>query len=541
MGGPVLGFCGGRIDDIDGSESLILGPSDEQEIISPCQSLSPSRQGECNRVEDSPIGPTTVGLIYVNPAGPKGSEGNPLASADDIRYTFARMGFNDTETASLVGGGHAFGKCHGACPNPPCGLGTDMEAKGINTFTSGFEGQWTLRPTTWSNDYFNNLFNFDWELKTGSGGNIQWAPQNADGTEGPDIMMLTSDIAFSQDSEYKKIAQEYAANIERLEADFMHSWYKLTTSDMGPATRCIGDEVPPPQNFQNPLPGLVQELRLTEQNLPDFIPVRSEIQLLLDADSTNGPAFINLAYRCASTFRVTDYKGGCNGARIRFSPEADWESNQGTAEALETLGPVKEKFPDITMADLIVLAGQTAIEDAGGVAMTFCGGRVDAKDASGSEILAPRSYSPALVSIRDDIKVKGLTVMEGVALAGRPTVPGQLSNKFFIDLQNGDGVFSDNELALLEGEIAPHVSIFAGNEEEFKAVFSTAWEKLMEADRFHGPFMNACAGVDHPTLESKTDTKDIESTLNTKETSAGVKHFHKLALLVSLISSFVFV
>ena len=173
MGGPVLGFCGGRIDDVDGCNSLILGPSDEQEAIAPCQSLNPSRQGECNLVEDSPIGPTTVGLIYVNPAGPTGSEGDPIASGADIRRTFGLMGFNDTETVSLVGGGHAFGKCHGACSDPPCGRGTDMEGIGNNTFTSGFEGAWTVIPTTWSNEYFKNLFGFEWELITGPGGNIR--------------------------------------------------------------------------------------------------------------------------------------------------------------------------------------------------------------------------------------------------------------------------------------------------------------------------------------------------------------------------------
>lgn len=311
MGGPVIGFCGGRIDDTDGSDSLILGPSVEQEAIAPCQTLNPSRQGECNLVEGSPIGPTTVGLIYVNPAGPSGSEGDPIASGADIRRAFGNMGFNDTETVSLVGGGHAFGKCHGACDDPPCGRDTDLEGIGPNTFTSGFEGPWTIQPTTWSNEYFNNLFNFEWELITGPGGNIQWTPKNADGSAGPDIMMLTSDIALSKDSDYTSISQAYAANIDVLNKDFMHSWYRLTTQDMGPISRCVGDSIPPPQNFQDPLPGATATVR---EAGTDFVEVRTKLQGLLDDDSSNGPAFVNLAFRCASTYRDTDYKGGCNGA-----------------------------------------------------------------------------------------------------------------------------------------------------------------------------------------------------------------------------------
>jgi catalase-peroxidase len=523
MGGPILGFCGGRIDNADGSESLVLGPSDEQEAIAPC--LSVSRQGECNAVEGSPIRPTTVGLIYVNPAGPVGSEGDPIASAADVRKAFANMGFNDTESVSLIGGGHAFGKCHGACDDPPCGRGTDLEGIGNNTFTSGFEGQWTTRPTTWTNEYFNNLFDFTWTLITGPGGNIQWEPSNADGSAGPGIMMLTTDIALAKDEAYKAISEKYASDISALETDFMHSWYRLTTGDMGPVSRCIGDNIPPAQNFQSPLPAAAA-------TKPDYVGVRTQIQNLLDADEANTAAFVNLAYQCASTYRATDYKGGCNGARIRFSPEADWEANTGTAEALETLGPIKEEFKDVSMSDIIVLAGQAAIEGSGGNSMAFCGGRVDATDAADSEILAPRTYEITLVSIRDDMQVKGLSARQGVALAGRSTLSNQfykyllagngdfadeelalledlagrstLSNQFYKYLLAGNGDFADEELALLEDDFKAIVEEYAENEDSFKSEFTAAWAYMMNADRFMGPYENACTGIDDPTTSQST-------------------------------------
>jgi catalase (peroxidase I) len=304
-------------------------------------------------------------------------------------------------------------------------------------------------------------------------------------------MMLTSDIALSKDEAYKVISEKYATDISALETDFMHSWYRLTTSDMGPVSRCIGDNIPPVQNFQSPLPAATA-------TKPDYVAVRTEIQNLLDADEANTAAFVNLAYQCASTYRATDYKGGCNGARIRFSPEADWEVNKGTVEALETLGPIKEEFEYVSMSDIIVLAGQVAIEGLGGISVAFCGGRVDATDAAGSEILAPRTYEPTVVSIRDDMQVKGLSARQGVALAGRST----LSNQFYKDLLAGNGDFTNEELALLEDEFKAIVEEYAENEESFKSEFAAAWTYMMTADRFMGPFENACTGVDDPTNES---------------------------------------
>jgi len=415
-----------------------------------------------------------------------------VAAGPDIRHTFGRMGFNDTETVALVGGGHAFGKCHGACPDPPCGEG-DLQGKGNNTFTAGYEGHWSTTPTKWSNEYFNNLFDYNWTLVDGPGGLTQWAPNTTDGSTPPEIIMLTADLALMADETYKPISMQYAANQSLLEADFGAAWYRLTSADMGPASRCIGEYARPAQHWQHTLPEYTGEL-------PDFTAVRTTIQDLLDADDANYDAFVNLAYQCANTFRETDYRGGCNGARIRFAPENEWAVNAGTADALTTLEAVKEAHPDASYADIIVLAGQTAIESAGGEAQPFCGGRVDADDGSGSENLEPRVYDPPVISIRDDMQVKGLSAREGVALAGRPTGP-TLTNQFYKDLIAGNGNFTDDELALLEEEFLTIAEEYAGDEATFQKEFASAWNKLMTADRYDGPFDNACTAVSTCTTD----------------------------------------
>jgi catalase (peroxidase I) len=507
-GGPILGFCGGRIDDADGANSLKLGPSDEQEAIAPCVSIN--EQGRCQ----SPLGPSTMGLIYVNPAGPVGFEGDPVASGVAIRDVFGRMGFNDRETVALIGGGHAFGSSHGACADPPCGNGI-----GNNTFTSGFQGVWTTQPSLWTNEFFNNLYNFDWNQEIGSGGFIQWFPTNKGDSErfSPNLFMLTTDLAMAQDPDYDIISQEFASDIGALEEEFKYAWYRLTTSDMGPVERCLGENVPPVQPFQHPLPP-------APTSLPDYIPVRRAIEDMLasppEEKTTKVTALTNLAYRCASTFRETDYKGGCNGARIRFAPESEWSSNAGTADAVALLEPIKLQYPEVSYSDLIVLAGQTAIESAGGNAMKFCGGRVDVTDSQAEEqsrILAPREYSPLSLSIRDDMHVKGLTAREGVALAGRSA----LSKQFYVDLSatssstatDIQGLFSDEELALLEDEeLKQYVEEFATSDESvFLDAFASAWTKMMIADRFDGPNGNVCTDVDTPTGATDSATASATS------------------------------
>ena len=256
MGGPVLGFCGGRADDLTGEESLPLGPTKEQEVLAPC-----GVNGECLE----PLGSTTVGLIYVNPEGPMGKP-DPKGSAPQVRDTFARMGMNDTETVALIGGGHTYGKAHGACPSGPgeapnvepvtpwageCGTGV-----GADSFTSGFEGAWTVNPTGWDNSYFKNLLDYEWGAAVGPGGHNQWGVVS-NGTDSPvsppvqphgepqPLMMLTSDVSLINDAEYKKIVETFAKDGAAFDEAFKHAWYKLVTRDIGPHSRCLGGLTPP--------------------------------------------------------------------------------------------------------------------------------------------------------------------------------------------------------------------------------------------------------------------------------------------------------
>ena len=364
------------------------------------------------------------------------------------------------------------GKAHGACPNPPCGDG-----KGDNTFTSGFEGPWTTNPARWGNDFYNNLFDFDWELITGPGGAIQWKPKNkSDGSDGPDIMMLTSDLALAHDPAYRKIAREYADDIEILNKDFAAAWYKLVTADMGPSSRCIGDMIPKhPEPFQNDLPA-------PPKTLPDYKKVRKGIEKLMFLDNKKPDAFIHLAYQCASTYRKSDYHGGCNGARIRFSPEKDWSCNDGTQEALAELQKVKDDYPEVSYADLIVLAGVTALEKENkDLELPFCGGYVDAHEGHNSKDLRPRKYKDAVITVLDDYLVKGLTKEEGVALACRKSV----GSKYYKKLLAEDGEFSEEELALIKHhDLKMIVKMYADDEKKLLEIFTAAWTKMMTADRY---------------------------------------------------------
>ena len=415
MGGPVLGFCAGRIDDADGSASIELGPSPEQELIAPCPI-----EGACT----PPLGASTVGLIYVNPEGPANPQTGepqpvPSLSAPDVRDTFGRMGMNDSETVALIGGGHAFGKTHGACPAgagaPPkddpanpwpglCGSGV-----GVDTYTSGFEGPWVPTPTTWSNSYFHMLLDYNWEVWVGPGNHSQWRVTGTDSPTAPGveggarepIMMMTSDISLLNDPEnsYQQYVQQFHDDEPAFDAAFAAAWYKLTARDMGPHARCVGEDVPPPQPWQFPLPPPPPPTAL-----PDFEQVRAAVLRAIvepnpvlppdvyDGQPYYGALFVRLAWACASTFRTTDYLGGCNGARLRFPPQRDWPVNAALDGALAVLLPVKEQFGDaLSWADLIALAGTVSLEDAGAAPMRFCGGRTDlvAYDG-GSDDLEPR-------------------------------------------------------------------------------------------------------------------------------------------------------
>jgi len=576
MGGPNIGVCLGRIDDPDGSASLPLGPTPQQELIAPCT----KGDGMC----EQPLGQTTMGLIYVNPEGVNGVP-IPQNSVAHIRGTFGRMGMNDQETVALIGGGHAFGKTHGACPtgagpgpkkspdNPwpgTCGSG-DLKGKGPNTFTSGFEGAWTTSPTRWSNQYFTNLLEFDWEKHKGPGGHWQWRPKHKAGSNSteplPDIMMLTADIALLKDPSYLKWVQHYAADEAALTKDFGNAWYKLMTRSMGPVNRCLGGKkVPPSKAFQMPLPA-------PSGKQPDWAAVRKDILDVMSdtkarnsafpADASNGRPFLgaqfaNLAWQCASTYRATDFAGGCNGARIRFAPQKDWPGNKGLVDAtIARLKPVKDAHPDLSWADLIVLAGTIAVEQAAGVKpgagqivgspFEFCPGRTDAADANGTDHLSPRNYKTPMIAVKDNPVVQGLTPREAVVLAAKPrspaqmkargysagswtTNPAQLSNEYFkvlmgLDWQNataagyeyrapvtaaaallGKATTKDMEGRLLyltpqdiaikqDPELAAIAKEYAADNNLFLKDFAAAWNKAMNVDRFDGPLGNVCSAT----------------------------------------------
>ena len=452
MGGPILGFCAGRVDAEDGIESAALGPSAEQMKNFPCGENN-AINGTCTK----PLGANTVGLIYLNPEGPLGIP-DPDRTPATIRDTFSRMAMNDTETVALIGGGHAFGKTHGACPSGPgpspkedplhpwpgtcTGNPTVTGQKipsargiGANAFTSGFDGPWTTTPTEWNNEYFKNLVNYEWEKYQGPSGHWQWrvahgAPTpKTDGPQGgtQHIMMMTSDVSLVHDSKYNATVQAWADDTTRptgqelFDHSWKHAWYKLTTRDRGPRTRCLeatgsGFPIPPAQPWQHPLPVL-----LPNTTLANFTKVAEAIREVMikyknkhthkhkhkhhhkeEDDLDVSASFIKLAYQCAATFRSTDFQGGCNGARIRFAPQSEWDANAGIDATLNLLEPIMSRRSDfggaLSWSDLIVLAGTVALEDAGLTSITFCGGRTDApddgSDLEASSVLVPTQFGP---------------------------------------------------------------------------------------------------------------------------------------------------
>jgi len=539
MGGPILGFCAGRIDDTDGSASYDLGPTPQQEQDKPCPI-----NGQCK----TPLGSTTIGLIYLNPEGPM-AQPLPHQSAAEVRDSFGRMNMNDSETVALIGGGHAFGKTHGACPagagpspkedptNPwpgECGTG-----KGKDAFTSGFEGPWTTTPTWWGNEYFRNLLAHKWEVHKGPGGHFQWRISNATGDLAK-LMRLTTDISLTQDptGTYQQLVQDFAGDQEKFNHAWKHAWYKLTSRDMGPVTRCMGKDVPPPQPWQHPLPP-------TPSKLADFAHVKMEVKRTLKSRSSilppdefngepyYGALYVRLAWQCASTFRQTDYLGGCNGARIRLSPAKFWPANAALDKALLLLKPIKDQFGSgLSWADLIVLAGSVALEEAGGKQIGFCGGRTDAEDGSGWQYLEPKvsGATNSTVALKDFVQGMGLSYREMAALIGGghslgkmhpdrsgfqgswTEDPTRLSNDYFRTLltetwekfttpgglqqfkAKGKNLYMLNIdlLFMYDAELQSITQEYASDNELFLQDFTTAWTKIVNADRFDGPTANIC-------------------------------------------------
>jgi catalase-peroxidase len=418
MGLQTFGFAGGRADIWEPEEDVYWGPEDTW--------LGDKRYSGDRELEQ-PLGAVQMGLIYVNPEGPNGNP-DPLASARDIRETFARMAMNDEETVALIAGGHTFGKTHGAAdpaqyvgPEPE-GASTEEQGlgwrnsfgtgKGGHTITSGLEGAWTTNPVKWDNNYFENLFGFEWQLVRSPAGAQQWAPTDpAAATLVPDAhdpskrhapMMATTDIALKVDPAYAKISRHFYENPDKFAEAFAKAWFKLTHRDMGPYERGLGPLVPAePQIWQDPVPPVDHEL-IGEQ---DIAALKEKIL----ASGLSVPQLVTTAWASASTFRGTDKRGGANGARIRLTPQKYWEANQPAelAKVLTALEAIQTEFnaaqtggKKISLADLIVLGGSAAVEAAAkkaghDVTVPFTPGRTDASqdqtDVDSFAVLEPRA------------------------------------------------------------------------------------------------------------------------------------------------------
>ncbi|MEU8842908.1 catalase/peroxidase HPI [Streptomyces roseus] len=415
MGLKTFGFGFGR-EDIWEPDEIFWGPEDTW--------LGDERySGE--RDLSHPLGAVQMGLIYVNPEGPNGNP-DPLAAARDIRETFARMAMNDEETLALIIGGHTFGKCHGAVD--PSSIGPEPEAapieqqglgwknaygsgSGVDALTSGLEGAWTTKPTTWDNGYLDNLFGYEWELTTSPAGARQWTPTDPAARDTvPDAhdpskrhapMMLTTDIALRMDPVYAPIAKSFHENPDKLATAFAKAWYKLLHRDMGPLSRYLGPWVAEPQLWQDPVPAVDHAL----VSDADVAALKERIL----ASGLSVSQLVTTAWASAASFRGTDKRGGANGARIRLAPQRDWESNAvpEVTETVEALERIRQEFDasaaggtKVSLADLIVLGGCAAVEraakDAGhDVTVPFSPGRTDASqeqtDAEAFAVLEPRA------------------------------------------------------------------------------------------------------------------------------------------------------
>ncbi len=492
MGFKTFGFAAGRSDVWEPEEDTYWGG--EAEWLAPSGSENSRYTGERNL--ENPLAAVQMGLIYVNPEGPDGNP-DPLASARDIRETFARMAMNDEETVALIAGGHTFGKTHGA--GDPKHIGPEPEAAGLaaqglgwwsthgtghsgDTISSGLEVTWTSTPTRWSNNYFWNLFGYDWELTRSPAGAHQWRPKNGAGANSiPDAhdrskrhapAMLTSDLALREDPIYEKISRRFFEDPDAFADAFARAWFKLTHRDMGPRSRYIGPEVPQEVLiWQDPLPDV-------DHPLIDAADI-GELKAKILASGLSISELVATAWASASTFRGTDKRGGANGARIRLAPQKDWDVNEPEqlARVLDVLEGIRTAFnaaqtggKKVSIADLIVLGGAAAIEAAAAKAghrieVPFAPGRTDATDeqtdVASIAFLEPRAdgfrnYVQTRFPLRaeemlvDKAQLLGLTAPEMTALLGGLRVlganagksthgvftdrPETLSNDFFVNL-----------------------------------------------------------------------------------------------------------
>ncbi len=565
MGFKTYGFAGGRADDW-APDPVFWGPEKKW--------LADERYSGDRKLAN-PQAAVQMGLIYVNPEGPNGNP-DPLAAAKDIRETFGRMAMNDEETVALIAGGHTFGKAHGAhnpgkCTGPePAAAGIEQQGFGWqnncgkgnagDTVTSGLEGAWSSKPTAWSSEYLKNLFAYDWVQTKSPAGATQWIPANGQAANAvPDAhdaskrhapIMFTTDLALKFDPSYQKIAKRFAENPEEYRLAFAKAWFKLTHRDLGPRSRYIGAEVPKEDLiWQDPLP----RVSYKQIDTKDVAALKAKIL----ASGLTGPELVRTAWASAATFRGTDMRGGANGARIRLAPQKDWEVNHPTelTKVLARLEGIQKDFngagaKKVSLADLIVLGGSAAIEQAAkaagqNVVVPFTPGRTDASEAQTDVMsftpLEPmadgfRNYfrkgqrlSPAELLV-DRANLLTLTVPEMTVLVGGMRVlnanagqaghgvftdkPGTLSNDFFVNLldmstkwsksSTSEGIYEglDRVTGKVKWTATPVDLAFGSNSElralsEFYAAddgkakfvqdFVKAWAKVMTLDRFDLP------------------------------------------------------
>ncbi|MGD9601939.1 MAG: catalase/peroxidase HPI [Gammaproteobacteria bacterium] len=563
MGLKTFGFGGGRADIWEPEEDIYWGGETEW--------LGDKRYSGDRELEN-PLAAVQMGLIYVNPEGPNGQP-SVLASARDIRETFARMAMNDYETVALVAGGHTFGKCHGAAPATH--VGPDPEAapletmglgwisdyasgKGDDTISSGIEGSWTANPTQWDMGYFDVLFGYDWDLVRSPAGAWQWVPINPapehlapaahDPSKRVTTIMTTADMAMRMDPEYGRISRHFHQNPAEFADAFARAWFKLTHRDMGPRARYLGPEVPAENLlWQDPVPPV-------DHALVEAADIAALKGRLLGA-GLSAAQLVSAAWASAATFRGSDKRGGANGARIRLAPQKDWESNEPEtlAKVLATLTTVQQEFNGaqrgnkrVSIADLIVLGGCAAIEDAAQkaghtVSVPFTPGRTDASeemtDVESFAVLEPRgdgfrNYlragipTPAEELLLDRAQLLTLTAPEMTVLIGGMRAlnanfaqsahgvftarPGVLTNDFFVNLLDMRTAWQPSAVAgVYEGrdratgkvrwtgtrvdlvfgansELRALAEVYASDDagEKFVQDFVAAWDKVMNLDRF---------------------------------------------------------
>ncbi len=551
MGFKTAGFAGGREDVWEPEEDIYWGVESVW--------LDDKRYSGKRDLEN-PLAAVQMGLIYVNPEGPNGNC-DPLASAQDIRETFARMAMNDEETVALIAGGHTFGKCHGA--GDPKNVGAEPEAAnieqqglgwknkmgtgvGVDTISSGLEGAWTKNPIKWDNNYFENLFEYEWELTKSPAGAHQWKPKNGEASDSvPDAhdkskrhapMMATSDLALRMDPVYEKISRRFYENPDELADAFAKAWFKLTHRDMGPKALYQGSEVPKDDFlWQDPIP--TPKYKLIADN--DIKELKSKIL----ATGHSVADLVSVSWASASTFRGSDKRGGANGGRLRLSPQKDWEVNRPEmlSKVIISLEKIQKEFTkEVSIADLIVLAGCAAIETAadGKVNVPFTPGRGDATqeqtDIESFAVLEPiadgfRNYTKGEYSFSEEellidraqlltltapemtVLVGGMRAL-GVSCHGSFTkTPGKLTNDFFVNLldmgvswkesakdkkifeghdrKDGKLKWTGSRVDLVFGsnsELRAIAEVYAceGSKDRFVKDFVHAWTKVMNLDRF---------------------------------------------------------